>query len=69
MFLSLINDLFPGIVLDSATYEDLQAAIELNVDDMGIVNHPPWNLKVPIHTGSFLIHSSWLYLCVGCAAV
>ncbi|CAK8682402.1 unnamed protein product [Clavelina lepadiformis] len=46
LFLSLINDLFPGIVLDSATYEDLQAAIELNVDDMGIVNHPPWNLKV-----------------------
>ncbi|XP_078482966.1 dynein axonemal heavy chain 8 [Ciona intestinalis] len=46
LFLSLINDLFPGIVLDSATYEDLQAAIAMNVDDMGIVNHPPWNLKV-----------------------
>uniref|UniRef100_H2YUI8 AAA+ ATPase domain-containing protein n=1 Tax=Ciona savignyi TaxID=51511 RepID=H2YUI8_CIOSA len=46
LFLSLINDLFPGIVLDSATYEDLQAAIGLNVTEMGIVNHPPWNLKV-----------------------
>ncbi|XP_077975281.1 dynein axonemal heavy chain 8-like [Styela clava] len=46
LFLSLISDLFPGITLDTVSYVELQAAIELHVQDMGIVNHPPWNLKV-----------------------
>ena len=46
LFLSLISDLFPGITLDSATYVELQAAIALHVQEMGVVNHPSWNLKV-----------------------
>ncbi|XP_071095783.1 dynein axonemal heavy chain 8-like [Haliotis cracherodii] len=46
LFLSLIADLFPGIVLDSASYADLQVAIANQVDEMMLINHPSWNLKV-----------------------
>lgn len=46
LFLSLINDLFPGIKLDSSTYVELQAAVANQVARAGVVNHPPWNLKL-----------------------
>ncbi|XP_075954128.1 dynein axonemal heavy chain 8-like [Anarhichas minor] len=46
LFLSLINDLFPGIQLDGSTYGELQAAVAHQVELAGIVNHPPWNLKL-----------------------
>ena len=46
LFLSLISDLFPGIQLDNATYEELQVAIQDAVDSELLVNHPSWNLKV-----------------------
>ena len=46
LFLSLISDLFPGIQLDSASYEELQVAIQTQVDAVALVNHPAWNLKV-----------------------
>jgi hypothetical protein len=46
LFLSLIGDLFPGIQLDNATYDDLQLAIGNQVDAIKLVNHPAWNLKL-----------------------
>ncbi|XP_062857668.1 dynein axonemal heavy chain 8-like [Trichomycterus rosablanca] len=46
LFLSLISDLFPGIQLDNSTYAELQAAVATQVQQAGIVNHPPWNLKL-----------------------
>ncbi|XP_072911453.1 dynein axonemal heavy chain 8-like [Hemitrygon akajei] len=46
LFLSLISDLFPGIQLDSSTYVKLQAAVSNQVEIAGLVNHPPWNLKL-----------------------
>ncbi|XP_069769397.1 dynein axonemal heavy chain 5 isoform X6 [Narcine bancroftii] len=46
LFMSLINDLFPGITLDKAGYPELEAAIEKQTTDGGIIYHPPWILKL-----------------------
>jgi len=46
LFLSLINDLFPGITLDKAGYPELEGAIQRQVTDAGLINHPAWVLKI-----------------------
>jgi len=46
LFLSLINDLFPGITLDKGGYPDLEGAIARQIDDAKLVNHPSWTLKL-----------------------
>ncbi|XP_063774922.1 dynein axonemal heavy chain 8 [Pseudophryne corroboree] len=46
LFLSLISDLFPGTRLDSNIYNELQKAVSNQVEILGLVNHPPWNLKL-----------------------
>lgn len=63
LFLSLINDLFPGIQLDGSTYVELQAAVAHQVELAGIVNHPPWNLKlVQVTSKTPHLHSELLCL-------
>ena len=46
LFLSLINDLFPGITLDKAGYPELEGAIKVQIDNAKLVNHPSWTLKL-----------------------
>ncbi|KAM6971581.1 LOW QUALITY PROTEIN: dynein axonemal heavy chain 8-like [Tautogolabrus adspersus] len=46
LFMSLINDLFPGIVLDKAGYPDLESSIFSQAQQAGLIPHPPWILKL-----------------------
>ncbi|XP_015117111.1 dynein heavy chain 5, axonemal [Diachasma alloeum] len=46
LFLSLIEDMFPGMKLSSQMSKDLQRGISNAVEALGIINHPEWNLKV-----------------------
>ena len=46
LFMSLINDLFPGIEIEKATYSDLEEAIDKEVQAAGLINHPSWTLKL-----------------------
>lgn len=45
LFMSLIEDMFPGIKLRVQTYKDLQKAIANATAALGIMNHAEWNLK------------------------
>jgi len=45
LFMSLIEDMFPGVKLTIKTYKELQKAIANATDTLGIMNHREWNLK------------------------
>ena len=46
LFMSLIDDLFPGIAIDKAVYPELETAISQEVHAAGLINHPSWVLKL-----------------------
>ncbi|CAH0727356.1 unnamed protein product, partial [Brenthis ino] len=46
LFISLIEDLFPGIKLSQTSHKDMQRAIGIVTERTGLINHPEWNLKI-----------------------
>ncbi|XP_026672559.1 dynein heavy chain 8, axonemal-like [Ceratina calcarata] len=57
LFMSLIEDMFPGIRLRVQTYKDLQKAIANATVALGIMNHPEWNLKtIQLYETSLVRH-------------
>lgn len=42
----MVADLFPNQVLEKTAYPELEAAIEQQVLEDGLVYHPPWVLKL-----------------------
>lgn len=46
LFNSLVADLFPNQVLEKTTYQELEEAIDKQVELAGLINHPPWALKL-----------------------
>jgi dynein heavy chain len=46
LFMSLVSDLFPNQVLEKTAYPELEAAIEHQVEQSGLVYHQPWVLKL-----------------------
>ncbi|CAH2035015.1 unnamed protein product, partial [Iphiclides podalirius] len=46
LFISLVADLFPNQVLEKTIYPELEDAIRKQVDQAGLIYHPPWILKI-----------------------
>ena len=46
LFLSLVNDVFPGVTVSLDSYPALQTAIAESTESLGYTNHPDWNLKL-----------------------
>ncbi|KAJ2947929.1 hypothetical protein O0L34_g9722 [Tuta absoluta] len=46
LFISLIEDLFPGMKITQTVQRDLQRGITIVTQRVGLVNHPGWNLKI-----------------------
>ena len=46
LFLSLVNDLFPNLNLEKTAYPELEEAIEEEIIEAKLINHPVWGLKL-----------------------
>ncbi|KAI8902513.1 dynein heavy chain and region D6 of dynein motor-domain-containing protein [Globomyces pollinis-pini] len=46
LFLSLVNDLFPGLNAKKGSYPNVEAAIDQQLAEVNLISHPPWTLKV-----------------------
>lgn len=44
--MSLIDDLFPNMVQEKGYHNQLTTSIGEVVNEMGLINHPPWTLKL-----------------------
>nr|XP_033322692.1 dynein heavy chain 5, axonemal isoform X1 [Megalopta genalis] len=46
LFISLVADLFPNQALEKTSYPELEEAINQQVEEAGLIYHPPWVLKL-----------------------
>ncbi|KAK3864739.1 hypothetical protein Pcinc_029599 [Petrolisthes cinctipes] len=46
LFMSLIDDLFPNMAQEKGYHNQLTTAINEVVTELGLINHPPWILKL-----------------------
>jgi dynein heavy chain len=46
LFLSLVNDLFPGLNAKKGSYPNVETAIDQQLAEVNLISHPPWTLKV-----------------------
>lgn len=46
LFLSLINDIFPGLNLPKMQHPEVESAIKMQVEQAGLIHHTPWVGKV-----------------------
>jgi len=46
LFLSFVNDLFPGIIPDKTCHLQLEEALAKELDAACLVNHAPWAFKL-----------------------
>ena len=46
LFLSLVNDLFPGLTAKKSSYPNIESAVDQQLNEVNLINHPPWTLKV-----------------------
>lgn len=46
LFISLVADLFPNQILEKTSYPELEDAINAQVEEANLINHPPWTLKL-----------------------
>lgn len=46
LFISLVADLFPNQALEKTSYPDLEDAINKQVEEASLINHPAWVLKL-----------------------
>lgn len=44
--MSLIDDLFPNMAQEKGYHNQLTTAINEVVTELGLINHPPWILKL-----------------------
>lgn len=46
LFISLVADLFPNQAIEKTSYTDLEESIQKQVEQTGLIYHPPWVLKI-----------------------
>lgn len=46
LFISLVADLFPNQQLEKTCYPELEEAVQQHVDEIGLIYHAPWVLKI-----------------------
>lgn len=67
LFISLINDLFPGLNPEKAVFPEMEAAVEAEILKAGLVCHPKWVSKIVQLYETYLVrHGIMVVGAAGC---